>query len=110
LSDNLLEFVFFIMVKVDDALILKLETLARLELSKEERAGLKNDLESVLAMIEKLEEVDTEGIDPLTHIVSVKHELRSDVVQGQLTEAEALMNAPVKEAPYFKVPKVIDRS
>lgn len=98
------------MIKVDDALILKLETLARLKLSDEERQRLKGDLESVLAMVEKLDEVNTEGVEPLTHIVQQKHALREDVVEGQLTEDDALRNAPVAAPPYYKVPKVIDRS
>ena len=98
------------MIKVDDQLILKLENLARLELSQMERTALKNDLESILEMVQKLEEVNTEGIRPLLHIVDEHQKLRGDEIKGQLTEAQALLNAPVKDSPYFKVPKVIDRS
>jgi aspartyl-tRNA(Asn)/glutamyl-tRNA(Gln) amidotransferase subunit C len=98
------------MVKVNDALILKLETLARLQLSGDERLRLQGDLEQVLAMIEKLEEVDTEGVLPLLHVVDQKQVLRADEVREQLTEEQALSNAPEKHGPYFSVPKVIDRS
>ena len=102
--------VLYTMISVDDQLILKLESLARLELSPGERISLRKDLESILEMIEKLEEVDTEGIEPLLHIVEQKQELREDQVEGQLSGEEAIKNAPLKEPPYFKVPKVIDRS
>lgn len=98
------------MVKVNDALILKLETLARLQLSDDERRRLQGDLEQVLVMVDKLEEVNTEGVLPLLHVVDQKQLLRPDVVREQLTEEEALRNAPEKHGPYFSVPKVIDRS
>jgi aspartyl-tRNA(Asn)/glutamyl-tRNA(Gln) amidotransferase subunit C len=98
------------MVNVDNTLILKLEKLARLELSESERSNLRKDLESILAMIEKLEEVDTRGLEPLLHIVERQNTLRDDFVQNQLSQEQALINAPQKESPYFKVPKVIERS
>ncbi|MCB0666263.1 MAG: Asp-tRNA(Asn)/Glu-tRNA(Gln) amidotransferase subunit GatC [Saprospiraceae bacterium] len=98
------------MIKVDDALILKLENLARLQLNQSERASLKEDLEAVLQMVEKLGEVDTEGVEPLRHITRAEADLREDTVKGQLTVEQALLNAPVREPPFFKVPKVIDRS
>jgi aspartyl-tRNA(Asn)/glutamyl-tRNA(Gln) amidotransferase subunit C len=98
------------MVEVTEALILKLETLARLELTESERHEIKQDLEAILEMVEKLEEVETDGIEPLTHLNSGPQVLRSDMVGNQLTEEEALRNAPDKQPPYFRVPKVISRS
>lgn len=98
------------MIKVDDALILKLENLARLQLNQSERASLKEDLEAVLQMVEKLGEVDTEGVEPLRHINRAEADLREDTVHGHLTVEQSLLNAPVKKPPFFKVPKVIDRS
>ena len=97
------------MVKVNNDLILKLEALARLELDPAERIKLKKDLESMLQMAAKLEEIDVSGIEPLTHVLPTTQELRVDKVKDQLTQAEALENAPDKQNPYFKVPKVIDR-
>ena len=97
------------MVKVNNDLILKLEALARLELEESERIRLKTDLESVLQMVEKLEEIDVSGIEPLTHVLPTNQKLRVDEVKDQLTQAQALENAPDKRGPYFKVPKVINR-
>lgn len=98
------------MVEVNDSLILKLESLARLNLSHEERRTVKKDMVAVLKMIEKLEEVDTADIEPLTHMTEIRLQLRPDKVEHQLTEEEALLNAPDKQPPYFRVPKVISRS
>ena len=97
------------MIEVNDALILRLESLARLRLSEKERFVVKKDMIAVLQMIEKLEEVDTTDIEPLTHMTEAQLQLRSDVVKDQLSEEEALQNAPDTQPPYFKVPKVISR-
>ncbi len=95
---------------IDESLILKLERLARLELSMDERKALRDDLVQITGMIEKLDEVDTTGIEPLMHITDVNTILAKDEVKDQLGSEEALSNAPVKQAPYFLVPKVITRS
>ena len=98
-------------MKIDEAVILKLEKLSRLKLSTEERNGLKGDLESVLEMVNKLGEIDTEGVEPLTHIVGHNdNAMREDIVANQLSVEEALMNAPEAQPPYFIVPKVIKRT
>lgn len=97
------------MVEVNDALILKLESLARLQLSDEARKVVKKDMIAVLQMIEKLEEVDTTDIEPLAHMTEAQLQFRRDLVKNQLSEEEALLNAPAKQPPYFQVPKVISR-
>ncbi len=95
---------------VDEKLILNLEKLSRLSLSAEERITLKQDLEAILDMVRKLEEVDTAGVEPLMHMTEDFSSLREDEVRDQLTMKEALKNAPKKQDPFFKVPTVIDRS
>ena len=97
------------MVEVNDTLILKLESLARLSLTDQERSVVKNDMVSILQMIEKLEEVDTTDVEPLTHMTEAQLQLRADIVKDQLSEKEALLNAPTSQPPYFKVPKMINR-
>lgn len=94
---------------VDRDLILKLERLARISLSEEARASLSTDLEEILKMVAKLEELDLADVEPLRHISPVKHLLREDEVRDQLSNEEALANAPEHDGPYFKVPKVIKR-
>jgi aspartyl-tRNA(Asn)/glutamyl-tRNA(Gln) amidotransferase subunit C len=95
-------------MKIDKALILKLEHLARLELSDEEAHELMGDLNNILKMVEKLQELDTENVKPLTYINEDVNILRADVAKKDWTSADALKNAPDQDGHYFKVPKVID--
>jgi len=95
-------------MKVDQALISKLEELARLELSDAEKQQLQGDLENILEMVEKLQELDTENVDPLIYISEATSKLRPDEVNHQLDRQKALDNAPDHTEEFFKVPKVID--
>jgi len=95
-------------MNIDRDLILKLENLARLELSEEERTRLQGDLGEILNMVEKLKELDTDNVEPLIHISEELNVLRKDEVKNQVSRADALKNAPEKTDKYFKVPKVID--
>ncbi len=93
---------------IDRNLILKLENLTRLELSETERVKLTGSLNDILAMVDKLKEVNTEGVAPLVYINEEPQILREDVVKNQLPRKEVLSNAPDHNGVYFKVPKVID--
>jgi aspartyl-tRNA(Asn)/glutamyl-tRNA(Gln) amidotransferase subunit C len=95
-------------MKIDDALILRLENLSRLELSAAERTKLQGSLTNILTMVEQLNTLDTEGVEPLVYINEDVNVWREDVVNHQLTRQEALKNAPDSDGSFFKVPKVID--
>jgi aspartyl-tRNA(Asn)/glutamyl-tRNA(Gln) amidotransferase subunit C len=95
-------------MQVDRALILKLENLSRLELSETERDKLAGSLNDILKMVDKLNELNTEGVEPLVYINEDTTILREDVVKNQVTRQDALKNAPDHNGTYFKVPKVID--
>jgi len=97
-------------MKVDDALIENLAHLARLQFSQEEKAGLKEDLQSMIAFVEKLNEVDTAGVKPMLHMSSEVNVFREDEIKGSVTREEALLNAPVADGTFFKVPKVIKKA
>ncbi|MCF8243984.1 MAG: Asp-tRNA(Asn)/Glu-tRNA(Gln) amidotransferase subunit GatC [Saprospiraceae bacterium] len=94
-------------MQIDRDLILRLENLAKLELSEEERERLRLDLTNILQMVEKLKELDTSNIEPLTYISDAANMLREDQIKAQVTNEHALSNAPEKSEPYFKVPKVM---
>ena len=94
-------------MQIDRDLILRLENLAKLELSESERERLCVDLTNILQMVEKLKELDTSNVEPLTYISDVVNQLRDDEIKGQVTIEQALSNAPEKNEPYFKVPKVM---
>ena len=96
-------------MQIDNHLISRLQDLARLDLSSEDQEKLKGDLEAILAMFEKLGEIDTEHIEPLRHLTDAVHRLRPDEVREELSPEEALQNAPEAENQFFRVPKVLDK-
>lgn len=95
-------------MQIDEKLISRLENLARLELSDEERTKITGDLNEILKMVGKLEELNTENVEPLVYINDETTSPRTDAVKNQVSNEDALKNAPAKKEPYFKVPKVID--
>jgi aspartyl-tRNA(Asn)/glutamyl-tRNA(Gln) amidotransferase subunit C len=95
-------------MQIDRNLILKLETLARLELNEQEREQLRGSLNDILRMVETLDALDTEGVEPLVYINDEVNDLREDAVSNQLPRDQALSNAPDHNGVFFKVPKVID--
>jgi len=96
-------------MNIDTTLISRLEVLARLELSETEREKLSGDLTEILKMVEKLNELDTTGVDPLVYINDEVNVLRPDVIKNQVPRDEAFKNAPDSDGSYFKVPKVIKK-
>ena len=96
-------------MKITDELIDELAQLARLEFAPEDKQGLKADLERMINFVEKLNEVNTEGVEPLLHMSPRMNVLREDEVQGSISREEALRNAPAKNETFFLVPKVIKK-
>ncbi len=94
-------------MKIDKSLISRLETLAKLKLSDSEKEELADDLTNILNMVEKLQEVDTDGVEPLVYMNDEVNKLRPDQVDNMVKQAEALKNAPDSDGTYFKTPKVI---
>jgi aspartyl-tRNA(Asn)/glutamyl-tRNA(Gln) amidotransferase subunit C len=94
-------------MKIDDTLLDRLSTLAKLKFEGDERDQIKKDMERMLDLVDKLEEVDTESVAPLIHMTDEVNRLRPDVVSSNTTQEEALKNAPSKDSYYFKVPKVL---
>jgi aspartyl-tRNA(Asn)/glutamyl-tRNA(Gln) amidotransferase subunit C len=95
-------------MQIDEQLISRLEHLARLELSKEERSHIQHDLNKILDMVEKLNELDTTNVPPLVYINEEGNVWREDEVKNQINQTNALKNAPDQDGTFFKVPKVID--
>ena len=93
---------------IDKELISRLEHLARLELSETQRDRIQKDLNDILAMVEKLQELPTEEVEPLIYINEAANVWREDKVEHQVDRKAALSNAPDRNEEFFKVPKVID--
>jgi len=96
-------------MEVNDTLIEKLAHLSRLKFDDAEKAAIKNDLQSMISFVEKLNELDTTGVEPLTHMSENINVLREDEVKVSITREEALKNAPLHDDRFFKVPKVIKK-
>ena len=96
-------------MEVNDALVDKLATLARLQFDDTEKAGIKKDLQRMIHFVEKLNELDTTGVAPLLHMSDNINVLREDEIKGSITSAEGLKNAPLHDQQFFLVPKVIKK-
>lgn len=94
-------------MEVNDALIENLATLARLHFNEEEKKEIKDDLQRMIAFIDKLNELNTDGVEPLLHMSEEVNVFREDEVRGSISREEALKNAPATDGVFFKVPKVI---
>lgn len=94
-------------MKVTDELIDNLAHLSRLHFSDDEKTALKGDFERILNFVEQLGEIDTTGVEPLLHMGDAINVLREDEVKGSVTRQDALLNAPLHDDVFFKVPKVI---
>lgn len=94
-------------MKINDELIDKLSTLAKLEFEAGDKAEIREDLSKIISFVEKINEVDLSGVEPLIYVTDEVNVMRTDEVRSDITQAEALKNAPKKDSDYIKVPKVL---
>ncbi len=95
-------------MKIDAATLDRIAELARLDLSDPaERESMLAGMQRVIDFVEKLNEVDTTGVEPLIFMTEETDVLRDDIAVLDTTQEEALRNAPVKDSDYFKVPRVV---
>ncbi len=93
---------------ISDETIEYVGILAKLELSGEEREQAKKDMGRMLDYIDKLNELDTEGVEPMSHIFPVNNVFRSDEVTNDDDSENMLLNAPKKKEGTYMVPKTFD--
>jgi aspartyl-tRNA(Asn)/glutamyl-tRNA(Gln) amidotransferase subunit C len=96
-------------MKITDKKIDELSQLAKLEFHDSEKDRIKADLEKILDFCEKLNEVDTVGIEPLIYLSDEVNSLRDDVVVDSISKEAGLKNAPNRDSDYFRVPKFIKK-
>jgi len=95
-------------MKITDREVRYVADLARLELSPDEVEMFTADMNRILAYMDQLDELDTGGVEPTSHVLSLKNVFREDVVGESLTVDEVLANAPRREKGHFVVPKIIE--
>ena len=94
--------------KIDQTQVRRVAQLARLELSDDEVAQFSTDLSAIVEYIEKLNELDTEHVEPLAHCLPVHNSFRADEIRISLSNDAALANAPERDGEFFKVPKILE--
>ncbi len=97
-------------VTIDEAQVRHVARLSRLELTDEEVARFRRDMGAILEYFEKLNELNTDTVEPLAHCLALSNVFREDIVQPSLDAETTLANAPQRYEDYFKVPAIFDDS
>ncbi|SCW96160.1 Asp-tRNA(Asn)/Glu-tRNA(Gln) amidotransferase subunit GatC [Ancylobacter rudongensis] len=95
-------------MSVDQATVRRVAHLARIAVTEDEVAHLQGELNAILAFVEQLGEVDTDGVEPMTSVIPMTLPLRADVVSDGDYAERVLANAPASEDGFFAVPKVVE--
>ena len=96
--------------KISEAEVRKVAKLSRLDLTEKEVEEFTGQLRAILDYVAKMNELDTEGVEPLAHCLPVSNVFREDRVKESLGTEKALANAPQRDGEFFKVPKILDDS
>ncbi len=94
--------------RIDESQVRKVAKLSRLELTDAEVEEFTGQLSAILGYVEKMNELDTENVEPLAHCLPISNVFRSDCVKESLGTEKALANAPQRDGDFFKVPKILD--
>ena len=96
-------------MEVNNKLIQDLSRLAKLTFDEKSAEKMKEDLNKMIDFVDKLSEIDTEGIKPLIYLSDEVTVLRADEIAHEVSQKNALKNAPQKDSDYFKVPTVLKK-
>ncbi len=94
-------------MKISREDVQKVAQLARLRLCEEELVTMTGQLDTILSYVDKLNELDTDGVEPTTHVLAVSNAFREDCVRPSLTRQRALANGPAVDEESFLVPRVL---
>jgi aspartyl-tRNA(Asn)/glutamyl-tRNA(Gln) amidotransferase subunit C len=95
-------------MSVDSATVRRVARLARLKVDENDVPRLAGELNAILAFVEQLNEVNVDGVEPLTSVVEAQMRMRDDVVTDGGYAADVTKNAPASEDEFFMVPKVVE--
>jgi len=96
--------------KIDQARVRKVASLSRLDLTDAEVEEFTGQLSAILDYVEKMNELNTDGVGPMAHCLPVYNVFREDLIKPSLGTEQTLANAPQKDGEFFKVPKILDDS
>jgi len=95
-------------MSVDAATVRRIAHLARIGVKESEVSHLQGELNAILAFVEQLEEVDVEGVAPMTSVIPMEMKKRADVINDGEIADDIVRNAPETQAHFFLVPKVVE--
>lgn len=95
-------------MKISKEMVKHIAMLSRLEFQENEIELYGEQLSRILDYVDKLNEVNTEGVEPTSHVLSLNNVFREDIVKSSLSREEALRNAPDSTDKFFRVPKIIE--
>ncbi|MBT1072275.1 Asp-tRNA(Asn)/Glu-tRNA(Gln) amidotransferase subunit GatC [Pelotalea chapellei] len=95
-------------MKITAANVEHVARLARLELSDEEKNLFAGQMDAILAYVEKLKELDTDGVLPTSHAVPMENAFREDVTEPPIGTEKALANSPDRADAFYRVPQIIE--
>jgi aspartyl-tRNA(Asn)/glutamyl-tRNA(Gln) amidotransferase subunit C len=96
-------------MEISNELVENLANLSKLSFNAEEKNEIRNDLQKMVGFINELASVNTDGVEPLLHMGDAINVLRADLVKGSISREDALLNAPLADDTFFKVPTVIKK-
>lgn len=97
-------------MKINKEVITKLSNLSKLKFNNKETELISKDLSKMVNFINQLNELETDGIEPLIHMNEEINNWREDKLGEILSQEKALANSPVQDSTYFKLPKVLDKN
>ncbi len=95
-------------MSVDSDTVRRIAHLARIRLEEDRIEPMREELNTILAFVEQLDEVDTQDVEPMTSVVATKMRLRADVVTDGSISQDVIANAPASEDGFFMVPRVVE--
>lgn len=97
------------MTRISSEQVRHVANLARLEISEEETESFRKQLDKMITFAEQLNELDTDGVEPTSHVLGMKNVMREDVANQGLPQSEVVKNAPDHQDGYIKVPSIMDK-
>ncbi len=95
-------------MQVDETTVKRIARLARIRITEDEAKGLEKELTGILNWVEQLNEVNVEGVEPMTRVVEVKLKMRDDIVTDGEIADQVTKNAPLSDDHFYVVPKVVE--
>ena len=96
-------------MEITEEIVDHIAHLSRLQFEGNDKVAIKNDLSRIINFMAKLEEVNTDNVEPLIFMSEEINVLREDVAVVSVTQTEALKNGPKTDSDYFRIPKVLDK-